>query len=70
MFKGNKVELSFDYVYEGLRIKDSNKLTGFAIAGRDKKFYWAEAMISGNKIVVLSDKVQKPVNPLRLEYQS
>ena len=36
-------------------------LQGFAIAGEDKKFVWAEAKIDGETVVVGSDKVAKPV---------
>ncbi len=38
-----------------------DKLTGFAIAGADKKFVWAEAAIDGDKIYVWSDTVPNPV---------
>ena len=37
------------------------KLTGFAIAGPDKRFVWAEAKIEGDKVVVHADSVPKPV---------
>jgi len=36
-------------------------VAGFAIAGEDKKFVWADAQIDGETIVVSSDKVEKPV---------
>ncbi len=36
-------------------------VAGFAIAGEDKKFVWADAQISGETLVVSSDKVEKPV---------
>jgi sialate O-acetylesterase len=37
------------------------ELTGFAIAASDKKFYWANAIITGNEVIVYSDKVTEPV---------
>jgi sialate O-acetylesterase len=37
------------------------KLTGFAIAGEDRKFVWADATIVGNTVVVSSPEVQHPV---------
>ncbi|SDH47445.1 sialate O-acetylesterase [Bacteroides ovatus] len=37
------------------------KLTGFGMAGSDQKFYWADAVIQGNKVVVSSEKVKEPV---------
>jgi sialate O-acetylesterase len=36
-------------------------LKGFAIAGADKKFVWAEAKIEGDTVVVRSGKVAEPV---------
>lgn len=56
----NTVELSFDYVGKGLVAKD-NKLTGFAICGEDKKWVTANAEIKGEKIIVSSPEVAKPV---------
>jgi sialate O-acetylesterase len=57
---GGKVKLSFDHVGGGLVAK-GEKLTGFAIAGEDKKFVWADAVIEGDKVAVSSEKVAKPV---------
>lgn len=37
-------------------------LKGFAIAGADRKFVWADAKIKGDTIVVSSDKVAAPVS--------
>jgi sialate O-acetylesterase len=36
-------------------------LQGFAIAGEDKKWVWADAKIDGNDVVVSSPDVPKPV---------
>ena len=36
-------------------------MKGFAIAGADKQFHWAQAKISGNKVIVWSDEVTAPV---------
>ena len=35
-------------------------VAGFAIAGADKKFVWAEATIDGSAVVVRSDQVKEP----------
>lgn len=35
-------------------------LKGFAIAGADQKFVWAQAKIKDDKIIVYSDKIAKP----------
>lgn len=39
----------------------SSPLTGFAIAGEDRKFVWAKAEIVGDEVVVSSPEVSKPV---------
>jgi sialate O-acetylesterase len=36
------------------------KLTGFAIAGRDEKFVYAEASLRGDRVVVSSPRVPAP----------
>jgi sialate O-acetylesterase len=36
-------------------------LQGFTVAGEDRKFYWAQANILGDKVVVSSPQVAKPV---------
>ncbi len=36
-------------------------LVGFAIAGEDRKFYWAQAEIQGDKVVVSHPAVPRPV---------
>ncbi|MGA2172103.1 MAG: sialate O-acetylesterase [Sedimentisphaerales bacterium] len=57
--EGNKVVLSFNNVGGGLVAK-GDLLKGFAIAGADKKFVWADAKIEGDTIVVSSDKIGEP----------
>lgn len=74
---GGKITLTFDNVGSGLIIgppegaitagpeeapkPGAEKLTGFAIAGPDQKFVWADAKIVGNTIVISSEKVKAPV---------
>ena len=58
---GNKVVLTFKHADDGLVAKKSSTLKGFEIAGADKKFHWAEASISGNRVTVWSSKVANPV---------
>ncbi|HVV02339.1 MAG TPA: sialate O-acetylesterase [Verrucomicrobiae bacterium] len=58
--KGNEVILSFDHARSGLESR-GGALTGFAICGPDHKFVWASAVISGDKVIVSSPKVAKPV---------
>jgi sialate O-acetylesterase len=57
---GNKAILSFTHLGGGLEAKGGT-LTGFTMAGEDKKFYQATAEIRDDKIIVTCDKVEKPV---------
>ncbi|MGE3808711.1 MAG: sialate O-acetylesterase [Gemmataceae bacterium] len=56
---GNKAILGFKHIGGGLVIK-GDKPVGFAIAGTDKKFVWADAKVEGDKIVVSSSEVPTP----------
>jgi len=63
---GANAVLSFDHLGGGLAITGDlavtgKKLTGFAIAGEDKKFVWADAKIVGDTVVVSAASVTKPV---------
>jgi len=55
-----KLIIEFDYIGSGLVAENGGKLKGFAIAGADRKFYWADAEISNNTVVVSSSKVTVP----------
>jgi sialate O-acetylesterase len=69
--EGSKVRVSFDDVGGGLivgekkglepvqEVKDG-RLKWFAIAGKDKVWHWADAVIDGNTVLVSSDKVPVP----------
>ena len=57
---GKQATLSFRSIGQGLDAKDG-ALTGFTIAGEDKKFHNATAEIKGDKVVVQCDQVEKPV---------
>jgi sialate O-acetylesterase len=59
--ESSKIILSFDHVGGGLLAGGSKLLKGFAIAGADRKFIWADAKIEGNTVVVSSDKITEPV---------
>ena len=59
--KGSTVVLTYADVGTGLRIRDGDKLEEFAIAGDDKKWFWADAKIVGkNKVEVSSPNVPVP----------
>jgi sialate O-acetylesterase len=57
---GNKVVVDFDYVGGGLAARDGGRLKGFAVAGADKKFVWAEAQIVGDTVAISSPEVESP----------
>ncbi len=59
--EGDRIRLHFDHVDGGLVAKDADRLKGFAIAGRDKKFVWADAEIEGDTVIVWSEKVLEPI---------
>ena len=59
--EGGAIRLTFAHADGGLKARDGGKLTGFAIAGADHKFHWADARIEGNDIVVSSADVPMPL---------
>ncbi|WP_348798057.1 sialate O-acetylesterase [Flavobacterium adhaerens] len=59
--KGNQIILTFDNIGSGLLASGNSELKGFEIAGADKVFHPAKAIIKDNKVIVSSDKVQNPV---------
>jgi sialate O-acetylesterase len=44
----------------GRKLAGPQALTGFAIAGADQKFVWADAVIEGDKVIVSSPAVSEP----------
>ena len=72
-FDGSRVHITFSNVDSGLiagaaNPNDPNQpvakpglpVKGFSIAGDDRKFVWADAVIDGDSVVVSSDKVKSP----------
>ena len=65
-----RVRISFrEGTAEGLELREAHPhsqhdavivSSGFSIAGADGVFYWAEARVEGNEVVVWSDKVPQP----------
>lgn len=60
--EGSEVHLHFSHAGSGLEASGEMGLRGFAIAGADRKFHWAEARIDGDTVVVSSPDVAKPVS--------
>ena len=59
--EGNKIRIKFTHIGQGLAGRYSDKLQGFTIAGSNKRFYWANAKIDGDTVVVSSPEVPAPV---------
>jgi sialate O-acetylesterase len=57
---GDRIIISFKNTGSGLEAVNG-KLKRFAVAGKDKKFVWADAMIEGTDVIVSSPKVKAPV---------
>jgi sialate O-acetylesterase len=58
--EGNKIVISFSNIGKGLMIK-GKELKYFSIAGLDKKFVWANAIIKNNRVIVSNDAIKNPV---------
>ena len=58
--KGDKMELDFGQKQDGFQIKGTT-LKGFTIAGPDRVFYPAEAMVHDGKIILSSTEVPAPL---------
>ncbi len=58
---GNRIRIRFSSIGAGLSARDGKEVTGFAIAGDDKQFHWAKAVIEDNEVVVYCDEVENPV---------
>jgi sialate O-acetylesterase len=54
------LKLQFDHTDGGLVVK-GERLGEFSLAGYDRKWYWAEARIEGDAVVVPSKAVPSPV---------
>jgi sialate O-acetylesterase len=59
---GSAIELRFEHAGHGLVAYDAQPLQGFAIAGKDRKWVWADAEIVGpDRVSVRSAEVSEPV---------
>lgn len=59
--EGSKIRVRFSHVGQGLTFRHGEKLQGFVLAGKDRKFHWADAMIEGDSVVVSCIDVPQPV---------
>lgn len=58
--EGSEIRMRFNHVGGGLQAKDG-PLSGFAIAGIDRHFRWAEARIEGDEVIVSHPEIAAPV---------
>ena len=59
--EGNAIRIRFTHMGNGLEARGGGPLQGFAIAGADRKFHWAEARIEGDTVVVSNPEIKAPV---------
>src|SRR6218665_482372 len=60
--EGNKLIVTFSNAGKGLVVKDKyGYAKGFEIAGADKRFYYATAVIDGNRVILSNPDVAQPV---------
>ncbi|MEL6589431.1 MAG: sialate O-acetylesterase, partial [Bacteroidota bacterium] len=61
-FRFGKAVLEFSSIGDGLIARDKyGYLKGFAIAGEDRQWHWAQAYVDGDKVIVSSPAVSDPV---------
>ncbi len=60
-FENGKAILTFDGCENSELLLLGDPLKAFAIAGKDKRFWWATATIEGNQITITSPMVDEPV---------
>lgn len=58
---GSQIEISYSAVGSGLTTRNGGILKGFAVAGPDKKFYWATAELKGDKVILHAPQVEFPI---------
>lgn len=61
-FENGRAIVSFKFAYGGLSAKDKfGYVKGFEIAGADRKFYYAQAEIAGDRVTVFHPQVKNPI---------
>lgn len=59
--RGDTIAVSFERQGKGLCTHGGGKLKGFAVAGPDRRFVSADAVIEGDHVIVSSPEVKEPV---------
>ncbi|MES2275953.1 MAG: sialate O-acetylesterase [Bacteroidota bacterium] len=60
-FSNNLGVVKFETHGSSLVVKNGGSLKGFQVAGANHEYYWANAKIDGDKVVVRSDVVKNPI---------
>ncbi len=60
-FVGGEAQVFFDNVGEGLTTSNNGPVRGFAVAGDDHVFHWADARISGSMVLASNKDVPHPI---------
>lgn len=63
--KGKTIVVSFTHADKGLAVPSGRALQGFALAGEDGKYVWAEGKVSGSDVVL---KVPEGMKVRRIKY--
>ena len=58
---GGSIRLRFDHVDGGLVTQGGDQPKGFAVAGDDHKWVWADAKVDGDAVIVSSPQVPHPI---------
>ncbi len=58
---GNEIRITFENADNGLKTSDGGPVKGFAIAGEDQQFQWADTRIEGSQVIVSNPRVPYPV---------
>ncbi len=59
--EGERIVLTFDSVGSGLTTGKEGSLNSFAVAGKDRNFVWADAVVKGDSVFVSAKGVPAPV---------
>jgi len=58
--EGERIRIHFDHTDGGLKLKEPAGMS-FAIAGEDRRFVWANAVVDGETVIVSSPAAAKPL---------
>lgn len=59
--QGNQIRVKYTHKGQGLVFRHGQALQGFAVAGADQAFQWADAVIDGDTVVLTCTAVPQPI---------